>query len=70
MRFLSYLTRRYTIRQSIALLLPSIGVLLTVQTAAGAIGIYRPIAAAIGLIAGIGTLLVIAALLDRRAPRS
>lgn len=69
MRLLALLNRRYTLRQTAMILLPSLVVLLVTQTGATAIGISRPLAATFSLIAALGSYFVLAALIDRRTRR-
>jgi putative flippase GtrA len=66
MRIRAALTRRYTIAQSVAILLPTIVLLLITQTVSYAIWASRPIAAVVGLVVALGSSFTLAALIDRR----
>lgn len=66
MRFLDYLNRRYTVRESFALLIPAVAVVLGAQLGLTALGIGRQIAAPIALVLALGVYFVAAALIDRR----
>jgi hypothetical protein len=66
MRILAYLNRRYTVRESFALLIPAVAVVLGVQLGLTALGISRPIAALMSLTAALGVYFATAALIDRR----
>lgn len=69
MRFLAWLDRRYTPRQTVVMLLPSVIVMLTAHAGAVALGISRPVAATISLIATLGAYFTLAALVDHRTRR-
>jgi hypothetical protein len=69
MRVFSYLNRRYTPPQFLALLLPSLAVLLAVQFAGTALGIEEYALVGASFTSSIAALLSVATLIDRRTLR-
>lgn len=66
MRFLDYLSRRYTVRESLTLLTLAIAVILGAPLGLTALGVDQPTAAVLSLILALGVYFVAAALIDRR----
>jgi hypothetical protein len=66
MRLLDYLNRRYTVRESLALLALTIAVVLGAPLGFTALGIGHPAAAVLSLILALGAYFIAAAVIDRR----
>lgn len=66
MRFLAYLNRRYTLGQSVGLLIPALAVLLGAQFAAIALDVAQPLAATASLALSLAAYFSIAHVIDRR----